>query len=211
MDAAYKVLRDAIVDGRLAGGQRLPQIPIAEQMGISRTPVRDALQRLTQEGLVRTVSFRRFEVTGFSAREVIDIYQVRSVLEPFTVGASLPHYTRVTLAVLEDICDRTEAASGDDDVSLLYELNAEFHRALTEPCPNRIAVRILTQLWQEPSSLRLFHTQASLGAALKRSSDEHRLITEAIRSGNEDLVIKRVTDHILAAEQETLDALDEHL
>ncbi len=208
VDAAYKALRDGIIDGRLRGGQKLPQIPIANQLGISRTPVRDALQRLTQEGLVRAVSNRRFEVSRFAAKDVIDIYEVRLILEPFTVRASLPHFSRITFALLEDLCDQTEATP-TEDVGTLYRLNADFHRTLIEPCPNRIATGILTRLWEQPSSVRLFHTQAAQGAAMKRSAAEHRLIIDAIRTGDDDLIIERVTQHIRAAETETIAALAE--
>lgn len=210
VDVVYNALRDAIVDGRLVAGQRLPQIPIADQLGISRTPVRDALQRLAQEGLVRVVSFRGFEVSDFSAREVIDIYQVRLALEPVVVGEALPHYSRMDIAELEDICDRTEKIDVED-VNALYALNAQFHRKMIEPCPNRIAVRILTQLWQQPSSLRMFHAQASLGTAMKSSTSEHRQIVEAISTGDSDLFLKRTTDHIRDAQRETIEALAEQV
>lgn len=208
VDAVYHALRDAICDGRLLPNQKLPQIPIAKDLGISRTPVRDALQRLAQEGLVRAVSYRGFVVSEFSAREVIDVYQVRLALEPMIVGEALEHYSRMDLAQLGDICDRTEAteASAVDD---LYALNGAFHRALTEPCPNRVAVRMLVQLWQLPSSLRLFHAQAALTTAMKDSVAEHRGILRAIEEGDRDLVNERISEHIRGAQQETIRALGE--
>lgn len=206
VDAVYHALRDAICDGRLAPNQKLPQIPLAAHLGISRTPVRDALQRLAQEGLVRAVSFRGFVVSEFSAREVIDVYQVRLALEPLAVGEALPHYSRMDLAKLGDVCDRTEATDVAD-VGELYALNAEFHRTLVEPCPNRVAVRMLTQLWQQPSSLRMFHAQAALGTAMKGSVAEHRGILEAIEAGDHDLATERVAEHIRGAQQETIVAL----
>lgn len=156
------------------------------------------------------VSFRGFEVSDFSAREVIDIYQVRLALEPVIVGEALPHYSRMDLAELEDICDRTDAID-TEDVNSLYALNADFHRKLIEPCPNRIAVRILTNLWQQPSSLRMFHAQANLGTAMKSSTAEHRQIVEAISSGDSEIFLKRITDHIRDAQTETIEALAEQV
>lgn len=208
VDAVYHALRDAIVDGRLAGGQKLPQIPLAAHLGISRTPVRDALQRLAQEGLVRAVSFRGFVVSEFSVREVLDVYEVRLALEPLAISEALPNYTRMNLAQLGDICDATEA-TGEEDVDALYSLNAEFHRTLIEPCPNRVAARMLGQLWLQPSSLRLFHAQAALGTAMKGSVREHRAILEAIEAGEDELVLDRVADHIRGAQRETVEALGE--
>lgn len=208
VDTVYAALRDAICDGRLAPGQKLPQIPLAAHLGTSRTPVRDALQRLAQEGLVRAVSFRGFVVSEFSVREVVDIYQVRLALEPMAVREAMPHYTRMDVASLYDICDRTESTD-ESDVVALYDLNADFHKTLIGPCPNRVAVRMLTQLWQQPSSLRMFHAQAAVGAAMKSSADGHRAIVQAVEQGDAERVVDLVTTHIEDAQQETVTALGE--
>ncbi len=208
VDSVYRTLRDAICDGRLEANRKLAQIPLAEHLGISRTPVRDALQRLAQEGLVRAVSFRGFVVSEFSAREVLDVYQVRIALEPMAVAAAVPNYTRMDLARLGDICDETERTDVSDVVRL-YELNGEFHQALVAPCSNLLAVRMLSQLWQMPSSLRVFHAQATLGTALKESVVEHRGILSAIEADNADLAVELLRQHILRAEQETIEALAE--
>lgn len=207
VDSVYRILRDAICDGRLEPNRRLAQIPLAEHLGISRTPVRDALQRLAQEGLVRAVSFRGFVVSEFSARQVLDVYEIRMSLEPLAVRSAAPAFTALDIAKLILICDETQT-TGVHDVPRLYDLNADFHRALIEPCRNRLAVRLLEQLWQMPSSLRVFHTQATLGTALKVSAKEHRGIVRAIQQGQDpqaiaDLVYK----HIAKAQQETIDAL----
>lgn len=208
VDSVYRTLRDAICDGRLEPNRKLAQIPLAEHLGISRTPVRDALQRLAQEGLVRAVSFRGFVVSEFSAREVLDVYEVRIALEPTAVATATGNYTRLDIAKLKDICDETEATDVSD-VARLYALNGEFHRALVEPCANRLLVRLLEQLWQMPSSLRVFHAQAALGTALKESVVEHRAIVSAIEADDADLAVERVRAHIRGAQQETIDALAE--
>lgn len=208
VDVVYATLRDAICDGRLEPNQKLPQIPLADHLGISRTPVRDALQRLAQEGLVRAVSFRGFVVSGFSAREVLDVYQARLALEPLAIDEAFPNYSRMDIAKLGDLCDRMDSAS-DDQLSELYAINGDFHLTLAEPCPNKVVVRMLQQLWQFPSSLRLFHAQASSGAAMRETGVEHRAILEAIESGDRKLTIKRVKDHILKAERETIAAVQD--
>jgi DNA-binding GntR family transcriptional regulator len=169
--------------------------------------VRDALQRLAQEGLVRAVSWRGFVVSEFSAREVLDVYEVRLALEPLAVSEAVGNYTRMNIAQLFDNCDET-ASTSVEDVGRLYDLNREFHSALVEPCGNRLAVRMLEQLWQMPSSLRVFHAQATLGTALKESAVEHRAIVEAIEAGETKRVVKRVREHIERARQETIEALD---
>lgn len=207
VDVVYTELRDAICDGRLEANQKLPQIPLAKHLGISRTPVRDALQRLAQEGLVRAVSFRGFVVSEFSAREVLDVYQVRLALEPLAISEAFPFYSRMDIAAMWDICDKA-AATDPTEVKTLYELNSDFHMELAQPCPNEVLVRMLRQLWQLPSSLRLFHAQAHLTSAMKATDDEHRAVLEAIEAGDRDLAVKRITEHIRTAENDTLRAFD---
>ena len=206
VDSVYHALRDAICDGRLVANQKLPQIPLAEHLGISRTPVRDALQRLAQEGLVRVVNYRGFVVSEFSAREVIDVYQVRLALEPMAAAEAFPHFTRMDLARLDDICEQTDVTDVSE-VGRLYTLNSDFHHALTEPCPNRVAVRMLVQLWQMPASFRMFHAQAAVGLALKQSVVEHRTILEAVEAGEPAAAVERLEAHIRKAQQETIAAL----
>jgi DNA-binding GntR family transcriptional regulator len=208
VDSVYRSLRDAIIAGRLEPNRKLAQIPLAEHLGISRTPVRDALQRLAQEGLVRTVSWRGFVVSAFSARDVLDIYQIRLGLEPLAVEEALGvGYSRLLIAQLMDNCEETAAKKGDE-VGPLYDLNRQFHLMLVEPCPNRVMVRMLDQLWHMPASLRLFHAQAMMADALKQSAVEHREIVEAIEADERKRVLQLVRAHIQEAQQQTIRALE---
>lgn len=208
VDVVYRELRDAICTGRLKPNQKLPQIPLAEHLGISRTPVRDALQRLSQEGLVRAVSFRGFVVSEFSTREVLDVYQVRLALEPLAMREAFSSYSRTDVAAMWDICDKM-VATDPTEIERLYELNSEFHMKLVEPCPNAVLVRMLRQLWQMPFSLRLFHTQAHQTSAMEATDNEHRSVLEAIEAGDRELATERLTAHIRTAEDDTLKVLDD--
>jgi DNA-binding GntR family transcriptional regulator len=206
VEAVYRTIRDAICDGRLEPNRKLAQIPLAEHLGISRTPVRDALQRLAQEGLVRTVSWRGFVVSEFSAREVLGVYEVRVALEPLAVGQAVGGHTRMQLAQLVDYCDETDRTPVED-VARLYDLNYRFHAQLVAPAGNGVLVRLLDQLWQMPASLRVFHAQASSGIALKESGPEHRGIVAALERGDRDAAVRLTRAHIELAQQQTVAAL----
>lgn len=208
VDSIYRVLRDAICTGRLDSGSRLAQIPLAEQFGVSRTPVRDALQRLASEELVRAVSWRGFVVSEFSARDVLEIYDVRVILEPLAIREAVGHHSQVELAELIDNCERSDSTPSDQ-VQELYELNRRFHAGIVKPCPNRLLVRMLDQLWQLPAALRLFHMQSTSEVVNgHRNADEHREIIAALEARDTDLVVERVRDHIVETRKETLAALD---
>jgi DNA-binding GntR family transcriptional regulator len=209
VDSVYRVLRDAICDGRLEPNHKLAQIPLAEELGISRTPVRDALQRLAQEGLVRAPSWRGFVVSEFSARDAVDIYEVRLALEPLAARKAVGHHSRAQIAELLDNCEDTAAVT-QADIAEIYELNQRFHRGIVEPCENQVLVRTLDQLWQMPASLRMFHAQAVHSHALERTAEEHSGIVHALVDGDAALVEELVRTHIAKARDETVAALDDH-
>ena len=207
VDSVYRVLRDAICEGRLEPNHKLAQIPLAEQLGISRTPVRDALQRLAQEGLVRALSWRGFVVSEFSVRDAVDIYEVRLALEPLAARKAVGLHSRAQIAELLDNCDQMEEIA-EAEIGEVYELNHRFHAGVIKPCENQVLVRTLDQLWQMPASLRMFHAQAVHSHALEKTALEHRGIMDALVDGDGALVEELVRTHIANARDETVVALD---
>lgn len=206
-ESVYGILREAICSGELAGGSRLAQLPLSQRLGISRTPVRDALQRLASEDLVRSISWRGFVVNDFSAHEVLEIYDVRLALEPLAAAEAIGRHSRLDLVELSENCDRT-AATPPDRIAELYELNREFHAHLVQPCDNRLLVRMLGQLWQLPASLRMFHVQTKEEVApIQSTASEHRAIVEAVEAGEADLAVERIRQHVSEARQATVTAL----
>jgi len=206
-DAVYRSLRSAITEGRLAPNTKLAQIPLATQLGISRTPVRDALQRLFQDGLVRAVAYRGFAVNEVSTREVVDVYEARLALEPLALESAVPNHTNLTIAYMLDICEATERVP-PDEISQLYDLNLEFHKTLLAPSTNAVYVRLLEQLWQMPAAVRVFHAQGLKGRPLTHEAEEHMTIVEAVRERDTPLAVDRLREHIRIALQQTVDALD---
>ncbi len=196
----YQELREAICDQRIPPNQRLVQNALADQLGISRTPVRDALARLVQEGLVYPAPVRcGFIVKEFTPHEVLEIYDVRLAMEPFAARRSAGNHSRAQIAELRDINAEIEA-SALESVSEQYALNERFHGLVIEPCGNEILKRMLGQLWQLPSSLRMYHFQAS-PTEHDVTVVEHAGIIEALESGDPELTVERIERHILAAKQ----------
>lgn len=131
---------------------------------------------------------------------------MRLALEPLAISEAFPNYSRMDLAAMWDICDEM-VATELTEVERLYELNSDFHMRLVEPCKNEVLVRMLAQLWQLPSSLRLFHAQAHQTSAMKATDNEHRAVLRAIEVGDRELAIERLIEHIRTAEEDTLKAL----
>ncbi|MBN8868661.1 MAG: GntR family transcriptional regulator [Solirubrobacterales bacterium] len=201
----YTELREAICDGRIEANQRLVQNALAEELDISRTPVRDALLHLSQEGLVRPAPTRGgFIVTEFTPHEVLEIYDVRLALEPMAAAQSAGHHSRTQLAEMKDvnaeILEHPELPLREQ-----YLLNQRFHELVVAECGNRILIRMLIQLWSMPSSWRMYHQQFEADDSHEIVYRGHASIVEALEDGDALLAEQRVRDHVAAAKQTTLD------
>lgn len=200
----YRELREAICDYRIPPRQRLVQNALAEQLGISRTPVRDALARLVQEGLVDPAPVRGgFLVREFTPHAVLEIYDVRLALEPIAARGAAGRHSGAQIAEMRDINAAIGSATAGS-LSEQYALNERFHALVIEPYENEIMKRMLAQLWQMPSALRMYHFQASFEER-DVTVDEHAAIIDALETGDAATAVARIEDHIRGAKQIALD------
>lgn len=200
----YRELREAICDDRIPPRQRLVQNALAEQFGISRTPVRDALARLVQEGLVDPAPVRGgFLVREFTPHAVLEIYDVRLALEPVAARGAAGRHSGAQIAEMRDINEAIGSASSGS-LSEQYGLNERFHALVVEPYENEIMKRMLSQLWQMPSALRMYHFQASYEER-DVTVGEHAEIIAALAAGDAATAVERIEDHIRGAKRIALD------
>lgn len=200
----YAELREAICEGRVPPHERLVQNALAEDLGISRTPVRDALLQLAQEGLVQPAPSRGgFLVTEFTPHEVLEIYDVRIALEPMAAAAAAGKHSHTQLGEMRDINEKIRAGGGIAREQ--YQLNERFHGLVVEECGNRILIKMLSTLWGMPSSQRMYYLQFKEGSDSNAIADGHNEIIAALEDGDAKRVEKRVHDHIAAARQAALE------
>jgi DNA-binding GntR family transcriptional regulator len=196
----YRVLRDAICDGVFDDHAHLVQEQLAEQLQVSRTPVRDALLRLAQENLVRAIGARGYIVHALSERDLLDIYEVRLTLEIQGALLALPHFGAGDLRRLEAINDNIDDPDYTENDA--YELNREFHLAVLEPCPNRLIVKIIRDTWGLPVSRRIFRRQLAEHHGGPSPDDGHAPILEAVRDRDAAALQAALTEHLLQARDE---------
>ena len=156
-EQVYRALRDAITGGIFEPHAHLVQNQLAEELQVSRTPVRDALLRLSQEGVVRAVGARGFLVQEVTPRDVLNIYEVRIALEVDAAEAALHSMSPSDVDALARI-NRRIAETYDDKVEA-FRLNNDFHMTLVRSAPNRLVAKILGDLWDMPVSRRVFMLQ----------------------------------------------------
>jgi DNA-binding GntR family transcriptional regulator len=199
-EQVYLVLRDAICDGVFPDHMHLVQGDLATQLQVSRTPVRDALLRLSQEKLVRGVGARGYIVEALSERDVLDIYEIRLSLEIQGAQLALPHFSVAAMRRLEEINDNiNDPRSPRIDQ---YDLNRDFHMAVIEPCPNRLLVKIIGDTWEQPMSRRVFRRQLAAHDGQHSFADDHQPIISALRDRDAEALQVELVHHLVTARNE---------
>ncbi|WP_067168826.1 GntR family transcriptional regulator [Microtetraspora niveoalba] len=170
-------LREAILNGEIAPGERIGQEKIAERFGASRLPVREALRMLEAEGLTEHRTHRGARVPRLGRHEVDVVYRMRERLEPLALGESLPHLTEDDVRALDEIQRRIEAT---EDILEFLALDREFHLRSYSGCRIDQLSSIVVRLWNSTQHHRRVFMR--LGGAGRRwvVNAEHRLLLDAI-------------------------------
>ena len=187
-DKAYHAIRDLIVSLELAPGAVIDERALIEQLGIGRTPVREALRRLAQERLVEVYPRRGMFVTGVDVRELARISEVRTVLEPEAARLAAERATdddRETLAELLDELDEPESLIGLDE---------RIHRAVYRAAHNDLLEATLEQYYV--LALRIWVMALDRAYELEDAVQEHRAVLEAIRDGDPERAVRTMRAHV---------------
>ena len=203
-DRVLVALREAITSGRLPAGSRVKQEQVAAELGVSRTPVREALHLLEQEGLVRLVPRRGALVQGFTAADVRELYELRELLEPAAAALATARATDADRKAVQSLAALTERRRGG------FEANRDFHRALCAPCGNGLVLRTLDSVWTHRAANGLFAYQARPVGAVERMAAEHADISRAFTDADAARVRTLVHDHVRGAGEDALERLPGH-
>ncbi len=184
------MLRERILQGELAPGQRLVERTLAAEMGVSRIPVRDALNILRGEGFVSATPNRGMVVTPLSRQDIEELFEVREALEVLAVRRVTERATAEEIKQLERAIAESEAAAERDDAQAVGRCNQDFHDLLTAIAHNSLLASIM-----EPLEGRL-HWLLRQNDDPQVLHDEHGALLEAIRSGDADLAAERSLEHV---------------
>ncbi|GAA3967248.1 GntR family transcriptional regulator [Actinomadura viridis] len=189
-----RTIRDAIVSGQLAPGERIPQEQIGSALDVSRIPVREALRQLESEGLVRLTPNSFARVAKLDIAEVREIYLMRERIEPLAMELSMPGLTETHLRRLDDL--RKDIDANRDNSEMVLQLDRDFHLACYEGAPTRIR-RLVGDFWNATQHARRAYANAVA------SDDEHEvmcaehyLIYVALREGNSEQAGALMRSHI---------------
>ena len=196
-EVAYRYIRSGIQDGEFSPGERLREIDLAKQIGLSRTPIREALSRLETEGLVAHDATRGVVVAELDYSMVTELYYMREVLEGSAARLAAQHASDVEISILEDLCQQYEAALNDQNALTLS--NRRFHETLYRCSHNRYLLNMVTVL-HDALSLLGGTTLDNLERA-EETLREHRNVVAAIRARDADAADQALRTHIRAAQK----------
>jgi len=190
----YSHLRAGILDNTYPPGSSLPEEALAASLKVSRVPVREALRRLSAEGLVVIRPRQGATVTELTAKQFLDAYQVREALEVLAVRLAVPQLTPDDLDQLDALQQAMLLASDANDADAFFAVNAEFHGFLVEKADNDDLKAIYMSLIDR---MRRYRTPSlDLRGGMTTSLDEHAAILTAIRDGNADEASRLIAEHI---------------
>jgi len=179
-DVAYRALRDAITRGMLDEGERLADRRIAESLELSRTPVREALQRLESEGFIRNVPRIGLVVAEVTPQDIEDIYVIRIALEGVAARLAAQHASTADIALLKQINEQIAVATRKHDLQGLQSLNKQFHEAIYEAARNPRLATLLNTMHDMVQRLR--RSTLSVPQRADEALKEHEMIIEAIQA-----------------------------
>lgn len=190
-ERVYQQIRQAILSHELPAGVPMSQVQLAQRFGVSRTPLREALRKLQQEGLVEGEPNRRVSVAGFSISDLDHLYAMRIALESLAIRLTVPQFTNGDLAHLESAWDRMAAASVERDYPRWATVHREFHMRFVAHAGARL-VTTIEQLSDHAERYRHVYFQHN-------SWDEgiavHQALLEAARARDAAAAAERVVRH----------------
>lgn len=193
-DIAYERIKDAIRLAELLPGQPLSETRLSKMLGISRTPVREALQALSQEGLVQIIPGHSVTVAAPSLNEVMDAIHIRYLLEPEVVRLAAKSLTDEQIALLQEVVQGLEEAVERDDRTAWSKTDNIFHETLSDACPNRLLGDFSLQIRNRISYLSVDVQDDN--DRLADCTAEHRLILEKLVAGDAEGAEAAMRSHV---------------
>jgi DNA-binding GntR family transcriptional regulator len=193
-DWVTEELRNAIVELRLRPGAPLREVALAEQLGVSKTPLREAFARLEQEGLVETTSFKGAVVTGYSERDLNEIYELRALLEGAAARSAAEGSTADMLGALRDVVVRSRRLRDTGDLAALAGLHEQFDLIVYAQVTNERIVALIDNL--RAHLTRIGKLTESIPGRVEASVEEHAAIVDAIAARDPDEAERLMRVHI---------------
>lgn len=193
----FNEIEKNILNGTYKSGEQLTEKKLSEDLGVSRTPIREALRQLEYEGLVKAIPNKGVTVMGFSEKEIIDIYKIREGLEGLAARLASENATKKEIVAMKETVELQLFYAEKNESEKVWELDRIFHKQLYAACKSRPLQSILSMLHnylQKPREISM-----TTGNRASISAVEHQNILKEIIAKNGDNADKAARDHVSAA------------
>ena len=205
-DSATDQLRRLIISGELPDGAPLRQDALAAELGVSRIPVREALARLEGEGLAASFPHKGYVVTALSREEMVELFEIRALLEPELLRISIPNMSGADLDEAKIILDSYNKGIDNEDILSWGEHNTRYHMALYLPSKRQRTLDIVRGLLTNTE--RYTRLVLALGTGVDQAKDDHGGLLELCRKRAVNQAVALTRDHIERARDDLLEILD---
>ncbi len=206
-DVVFKKLRQGILTGELKPGERLMEIHLAERLGVSRTPIREAIRKLELEGLVKMIPRRGAEVACITRKHLKDVLEVRRALDELSVGLACDRITEEGKERLKTACLEFEEAVKSKDIRKIAEVDVKVHDIIVEAANNERLMHLMNNLAEQMYRYRFEYIKDVSGH--ERLMKEHELIYDSIMRGDKEMAMATVRTHVDNQEASILSQLRE--
>lgn len=196
-ESVFLALEEEILSGEMKRGEVLTETSLSSRLGVSRTPLRAALHRLSEEGLIEIAPNRSAVVVGIGEEELFDIYKIRMRLEGLASAEAAKRISDDDKIKLRETVELSEFYIGKQDAEKLKELDSQFHNVIYKASGNRLLYKTLSELHRNIKTYR--KRSLSVSNRLEKSVSEHREILSAIERGDSEAADKLTYAHIEAA------------
>lgn len=204
-EVAYTELKRRIIRCELEPGQRITEAQLVSETGIGKTPIREALTRLAQEGLVSSIRGHGYEVTPITLGDLQDLFTYRIIVEGTAAQLAAGHVKAADLQRLDELCQVHYNVGDVESEENYWRANFDFHVMVAEASGNRRLAAAVRQVLEE--SERVLHLSNILKTRRAELSSEHEGLVEALIAGDGETAHKMVVQHITALQQLVLEAL----
>lgn len=193
-DVVFNTLRQAILRGELKPGERLMEIHLANQLGVSRTPIREAIRKLELEGLVMMIPRRGAEVAQITEKSMNDVLEVRRALDALCVELACERITPEELDNLKEACGKFEQATQAGDIQEIARADVALHDIIVQATGNQRLIQLVNNLAEQMYRYRFEYIKDA--SQHKRLVEEHRIIYESIRKKDKKTAAEAAKTHI---------------
>lgn len=193
-EVVFNTLRKAILTGQLKPGDRLMEVPLAKRLGVSRTPIREAIHKLEQEGLVTMIPRRGAEVARITERSLQDVLEVRRALDVLSVELACERITEEKIRDLQVACEQFEQATSSGDTAAIAKADVAYHDIIVEAAGNQRLQQLVNNLAEQMYRYRFVYLK-DISQHMKLV-EEHREILSCISRRDKQGASKAARMHI---------------